>query len=295
MNVKEWLAFILLSVIWGSSYMWIKLAVAEMGPFTLVAFRLMFGAMFLLAIVLVRKPVMPKPKSIWASMAFVGLVNSAVPFVLISWGEQFIDSAMASILIGAVPLFTLFFAHWALKDDRMNVMNVLGLLTGFIGIIVLMSEGLLGKAAQSDVLGQLAMLAAAASYAVGITFARHRLRGVSPSVQALVSVAFADAFIWAGTFWFESPLTLPQSSLVWGSVLILGFLGTGLAYRLFFYLIQTVGPTKASMVTYVAPAIGVALGVLFLNETLTRQLVLGTILVVGAVWFVNRKRPPRTK
>ncbi len=288
MNLKQWMAFILLAVIWGSSYLWIKIAVGEMGPFTLVAFRLLFGAIFLLAIVLIRRPEFPKQKSIWASMAFVGLVNSAIPFVLISWGEIYIDSAMASILIGAVPLFTLFIAHWTLKDDRMTIAKILGLIIGFVGIIVLMSESLTGGSSQNSLWGQLAMLAAAASYAIGITFTRRRLSDVSHSVQALVSVIFADTFIWVATIGLESPIQLPEAPIVWWAVLILGFLGTGLAYRLFFYLIQSAGATKASMVTYVAPVVGVILGVAFLNEALTWQLILGTILVVGAVLVVNR-------
>lgn len=288
MTLKQWVAFILLAIVWGSSYLWIKIAVGEMGPFTLVAFRLLFGAIFLIGLVLIRRPEFPKQKSAWASMAFVGMVNTAIPFTFISWGEIYIDSAMASILIGAVPLFTLFIAHWTLKDDRMTAMKLLGLVTGFIGIFVLMSESLIGGSSQNSLLGQLAMLGAAASYAIGITFARRRLSGVSHSVQALVCVLFADAVIWAAALGFEAPIQLPQSSLAWWAVLILGFLGTGLAYRLFFYLIQSAGATKASMVTYVAPVVGVILGVTFLNEALTWQLIVGTILVVGAVLVVNR-------
>ena len=288
MKLKEWTAFLLLAVAWGSSFLFIKIGLQEIGPFTLVGYRLLFGALGLLVVVFFRRPPRPVSRQVWLALGIMGVVNTALPFVLISWGQQFIDSGVASILNGTVPLWAMLIGHFALSDERMNWRRVGGILTGVLGVILLVSGELGAGTATNAVLGQAAVLLSAVAYGGSSVFARLALREVSPIYQAFTTILVADVLVWLGVFVVEAPLAVPQLPLTWISVIWLGLLGSCLAYLLYFYLIQAVGPTRASMVTYLIPVLGVALGVTFLDERITFQLIGGSLLVGLGVWIVNR-------
>jgi len=307
MKIKEWGAFALLGLIWGSSFLWIKIAVDEskeaialygqpFGSFMLVAFRLLFGLIGLLIIMRWQKQAFTRDRNILLAFVFMGVFNTAVPFVLITWGEKSIDSGLASILNGTVPLFTIVIAHFWLHDEKITLPRLAGLIVGFVGVVVLVSRdfessGLL----KSSVLGQVAVILASVSYATAITFSRKYLRGQPPVLQSTMVLLIADAVIWmsmpvaAQVAPYVESLILPTSGLRWFAVLWLGVLGSCLAYILFFYLNNAWGPTRASLVTYVFPVIGLFLGILFLNEAADWRLVIGSLLVVGGIGVVNLK------
>src|SRR5512140_2838053 len=161
MKAKHWIVFLLLGAIWSSSFMWIKIAVQEVGPITLVAFRVLFGLLFGVAVILLQRLHLPRSLKEWTPVLILGVTNVAIPFFLISWGEQSIDSAVAAILDATVPLFTILIAHYLLHDDKMTVPKVLGLLMGFVGVVILMSKDL-GASSFGSVLGQLAVVLACA-------------------------------------------------------------------------------------------------------------------------------------
>ena len=289
MKLKEWGAFALLGLIWGSSFLWIKIAVAEIGPFMLVAFRLLFGLVGLLIIMRLQKQAFPRERSLWLRFAFMGVFNTALPFVLISWGETKIDSGLASILNGTVPLFTIVIAHFGLHDEKITLPRIGGLVVGFIGVVVLVSrdfgpEGLVG-----NVWGQLAVVAASISYATAITFSRKYLRGQPPVLQSTLVLLVADALVWLALPVAERPLHFPALPLTWFAIVWLGLLGSCLAYLLFFYLNNVWGPTRASLVTYIFPVVGLFLGILFLRETPDWHLLVGSALIVGGIGVVNLK------
>jgi len=287
MKLREWGAFILLGLVWGSSFLWIKVAVQEIGPVTLVALRLLIGSIGLLAVGLIWRPSFPRESKVWLALLLIGITNTVIPFVLISWGEVYIDSGVAAIVNGTVPLFTILIAHVFLHDDRITMVRGFGLLMGFVGVVVLMGRNLGLEGFQKDVLGQVAVVIASISYAASAVFTRRNLRRVSPIVQALVSVVVADGIVWMMVPVFESPFRGPDLPVTWVALVWLGLLGSCLAYLLYFYLIQNVGATRASMVTYLMPVVGVALGVIFLKEHLDWQLAVGTMFVGGSVWIVN--------
>lgn len=288
MKLKDWLAFLALGLAWGSSFLWIKIAIQEIGPFTLVALRLLFGVVGLLAVVAYSRPRWPGARRLWWVLVVLGLTNTAVPFVLISWGELFIDSAVAAVLNSTVPLFTMLIAHVFLSDDRMTLPRIVGLLIGFGGVIILLSRDLVFQSGLSGgVLGQGAVLLAALFYAGSGVFARRNTQGLSPIVQALVPLLVADSAIWLAVPLTESPLTLPQLPLTWVAILWLGLVGSCFAYLLYYYLLHSVGPTRTTLVTYVFPLVGVALGVIFLNELLDWHLFVGGTMVVGSIAVVN--------
>jgi drug/metabolite transporter (DMT)-like permease len=292
MAIRSWGAFLLLGSIWGSSFLWIKIALVEVGPFTLVAFRLLFGALGMVLVLAALRPSFPRERKTWAMLALLGLTNTALPFVLISWGELMIDSGVASILNSTTPLFTLIIAHFFLSDERMTVPRALGLLLGFAGIVLLFSRDVELEGFRSGLLGQAAVLAAAASYAGSSVFARRAFRDVPMLVQAAVPLFTADLLIWFGALGFESPLVIPERTITWTALAWLGLLGSCVAYLLYFYLINNEGSTRSTLVTYMFPVIGVALGVIFLGEQLDARLVTGALMVVAGIGVVNWKPRP---
>lgn len=295
MSIRSWGAFLLLGSIWGSSFLWIKLALVELGPFTLVAFRLLFGALGMALVLWVRRPALPKTTKMWGLLALMGLTNTALPFVLISFAETSIDSGVASILNSTTPLFTLVIAHFFLDDERMTLSRILGLLVGFIGILLLFSRDVSVVGFRSSLLGQAAVLVAAISYAASSVYARRAFRDVPMLLQAAVPLFTADLLIWIGAISLETPLILPRLPLTWLALAWLGLLGSCLAYLLFFYLLTTVGSTRTTLVTYMFPVIGISLGVLFLGETLDTRLVIGALFVVAGIGVVNWKPRSRLK
>jgi drug/metabolite transporter (DMT)-like permease len=287
-KTKDWLAFILLGAVWGSSFLWIKIAVQEIGPILLVALRLLFGILALLVVVAYSRPKWPRQRRVWINLAMLGLINNALPYALISWGEQYIDSGVAAVLNSTTPLFTMIVAHIFLTDDRMTRQRVLSLLMGFAGIVALFSRDLF-SGPRGSLLGQMAVLLASISYAFASVFARRTTKDVSLVIRALVPLLGADLLMWTLVPVFESPVSLPQLPLTWFSIVWLGVLGVAVAFLLYFYLLHSVGPTRTVLVTYIFPLVGVALGVIFLNERLDWQLLAGTMLIIASVVMVNTR------
>ena len=285
MKPKHWFVFILLGAIWSSSFMWIKIAVQEVGPITLVAFRVLFGLLFGIVVIIIQRAPWPRSFQEWSPLLLLGITNVAIPFFLISWGEQSIDSAVAAILDATVPLFTILIAHYLLHDDKMTWPKVLGLLIGFAGVIVLMSKDI--GASVGSVLGQLAVVLACAFYAGSSVFARKTTENTAGILRSAGPLISATVIMWLATFFVESPLKIPQLGITWIALLFLGILGSGLAFVLSYYLIHEIGPTRTSMVTYLFPLGGVLLGVVFLNEELSWQLLAGAVLIIASLVVAN--------
>ena len=265
--------------------MWIKIAVQEVGPLTLVAFRALFGLLFGIVVILIQRVQLPRSFKAWFPLLVVGLTNVAIPFFLISWGEKVIDSAVASILDATVPLFTIVMAHFLLRDDKITLPKVLGLVVGFVGIVVLMSKSI--GTSIGPLLGQLAVIVASVFYAFSAIYARKTSEETAGILRSAGPMVSATLTMWLGAFLFESPVRLPQLGLTWVALLFLGVLGSGLAFVLLFYLIHEIGPTRATMVTYLFPLGGVILGVTFLHEQLTWQLIAGAALIIASLVIAN--------
>ena len=265
--------------------MWIKIAIQEIGPITLVAFRVLFGLLFGLAVIIIQRTRLPRTFREWFPVLLLGIVNVAIPFFLISWGEQTIDSAVAAILDATVPLFAIVIAHLTLHDDKMTFYKTVGLLVGFAGVVVLMSKDI-GESA-SPLLGQAAVVVASLFYAGSSVYARkttENMPGILRSVGPLLS---STVVMWLATITIERPLHVPQLPITWIALLWLGVLGSGFAFILSYYLIHAIGPTRTTMVTYLFPLGGVILGVAFLGEQLSWQLLVGGVLIVASLAIAN--------
>ncbi|MBP2681442.1 MAG: hypothetical protein H6Q78_1305 [Candidatus Krumholzibacteriota bacterium] len=296
MKPKDWITFLALTFIWGASFLWIKIAVRDIGPLSLVAFRLLFGLAGLLVFFPFLKPKIPRERRVWVNLAILGITSSAIPWFFISWAETTIDSAIASVLNGTVPLFTMIVAHFALHDERITAERVLGLLLGFGGVVVLSLHpagpgDVMSPAHKSmTVLATGAMLLATFSYAVGAVHARRSLGEVSPLIQAFFSMVFSLIVILAAVFVVEGAPRVPVRLDTWAALGWLGVLGAGIASYLLYKLLHSVGPTRTSLVTYTLPVVGVTLGVVILKETFDWLLVAGALLIVSGVWVVNHRK-----
>jgi len=290
--MKNWGMFWLLGLIWGSSFLLIKIAVDELGPLPLVAVRIGLAALVMGVFLWVTHRALPRGRTERAALLFVGVMNTAVPFTLITWGEQDIDSGLATVLNATVPLFTLVFAHAALADERITPQKLAGLLVGFAGVAILAGRDA-ESASPNPVSGQAAVLLASGCYGLSVVVIRRYLRGVEPMTIAgasLIVGAIAVVAVTLASGDLPDPAVLSADTVL--AVVTLGLLNTVVAYFLFYHLIDTWGATRTTLVTYVMPPVGVTLGALFLDEAVDWKIVAGAGLVLGAIVLVNWRRRP---
>jgi drug/metabolite transporter (DMT)-like permease len=283
----QWLLFLALGLMWGSSYLFIKLAVDDFGTFTLVALRLAIGAALLWVVIRAAGQALPREPRIYGHLVVMAVVNIVIPFALITWAEQSVDSSIAAILSSAVPLFAIVIAPLFLHDEPIRVNGLIGLAVGFVGVIVLTSNDL--SIAGADVTGEIALLGAALSYAVGAVYARRNMRGVPPMIPAVFQVTFAMLIAGTIAIVLEHPWDARPDGEAIFSILWLGILGSGLAYLAMFRLLAVWGATRTTLVAYEIPVVGIVLGFLVLNEPIDGRLLIGTALVVGGVALVNSR------
>jgi len=282
---SDWLTFLALGLIWGSSYLFIKIAVTDFGIFSLVAFRLGIGAVLLWTVLRLRGQRLPRERRIYGHLFVMGLINITIPFLLITWAEQSVESSLAAVLTSMVPLFTVVLAPLFIHDEPLRVNAVVGLAIGFIGVVVLTSRELTGNA--SSLLADVALVGAALSSGAGAVYARRNVRGVAPLIPAVFQVTFA--FLVSATFalLLEHPWTARPDVRAVFAMLMLGVFGSGVAYLCFFRLLSRWGATRTTLVAYVLPVVGIILGFVVLQEPLDGRVILGTALVIGGIGLVN--------
>lgn len=286
----DWLLFLLLAVIWGSSYLFIKIGVdAGLPPLTLVMARLLFGAALLIAVVLVAREPLPRTIKDYAKLSVLGFLGIALPFYLITVAEATVDSALAAVLIAPVPLFVIPMSAIFLHDERLTPARIFGVMVGLLGVAVLM-EFDPATIGQADLTAELALVGAAISYAVAGVYAKKYITGYRPMIPALFEVITALAMVTVAAFIFERPWEAPINLDTTLSIVWLGLLGSGVAFLIFFRLIANWGATRTSSVAYLMPVVGVVLGALVLGEALSWGRAFGTVLVIGGVALVNVNR-----
>ena len=289
MQKKHWIVFILLGAIWSASFLWIKIALAEVGPITLVAYRATFGLITGLAVAIFLRIPLPRDLKTWRIFALLGLINVALPFFFINWGEQRIDSANASILNATVPLFTVILSYFFLAEEKLSMPKLIGLLIGFGGVVLLLSKDF-SAGAHNSIIGQAAVILASFLYASSYVYARIHTADVPGQIRGMLPLFSASAVMLVSAPLVESPIVLPQLPITWIALLWLGVLSTGVAMIMQYYLVHEIGPTRATLVTYIFPLGGVLLGVIFLHEQLSWQLVTGATLIISSIAVVNWKK-----
>jgi len=284
---SDWLVFLALGFMWGSSYLFIKIAVDDFGTFTLVALRLAIGAMLLWTVFRLSGQPLPRQRRIYGHLFVMGLINITLPFLLITWAEKSVESSLAAVLTSLVPLFTVVLAPLFIHDEPLRVNAVAGLAIGFIGVVVLTSREMSGTG--SSLVADLALVGAALCYGAGAVYSRRNVRGLAPLVPAVFQVTFA--FIVSGSIalLIEHPWTARPDLGAALAMLWLGLLGSGAAYLAFFRLLSRWGATRTTLVAYVLPVVGIVLGFFVLQEPLDGRIIAGTALVIAGIGLVNSR------
>jgi drug/metabolite transporter (DMT)-like permease len=277
---------VVLAAIWGASFMFIKVAVRELEPITLVWLRIALAALVLVpvAAAVLGRSFVAETKAAWRGLTVMAVFNSAFPFLLLSWAETRIDSGLAAILQAAAPLFTALILVW-FGSDRVTGLRLAGVLVGFVGVAMLVGVHSTG----GDALAALAVVVTGFCYAASGVFGALRLRAVHPLTIGAGSMLIAAVL--------TTPFglaTLPGTMPGWketASVLTLGLVGTGIAYMLFFAILTGAGPSRSILVTYLVPAAALGYGVVLLGEPVTASAVAGLALILAGVALGTRRVP----
>jgi drug/metabolite transporter (DMT)-like permease len=282
-----WIPFLALGFLWGSSYLWIKIGLESLPPLTLIAGRLTLGTAFIAVVVAVTRQALPRTPRTYGHLLVMSIVNIVVPFILIGIGEQSIDSALASILNATVPLTVIVLAPLFLPDERITLARVAGLALGFAGVILLVAPDLVNLS-DADLSGELMMLGSSISYGIGNVYARRNVHGLQPLIPALFQVGFAALIIVPLALVIDRPWQLTGVGLpAVAAVAWLGILGSGFAYICYFTILPRWGATRTSMVAYLLPVVGIALGAVVMGDPVTINRVAGTLLVIAGIAIVS--------
>lgn len=294
---NQWIGFWVLGLIWGSSYLFIRIAVESVNPLQLVFLRTLIAAIGLTIALYARGYRLPAGRAL-IPMAVLGLIDVTIPYALITWGEQTVDSGMASVLFSTTALFTLIISALVFRQESFTLRKFLGISVGFLGVIVLTSGSFEGGVLQTgNLAGQLALLAAAVFYAFGGAYSyRQAIRWEDPQIVASGSMIFAA--LSAGALMLLSPLfggeapssltAIPDHALL--AILALGLLNTFLAYMIYYWVIRHLGASRTNMVLYVSPVVGITLGALVLGETVDARLILGAAMILSGIGIVMLSR-----
>lgn len=281
---------VLLALIWGASFLFIKVALEGLSPTQLVAGRMAAGAIALGIAAAFGVARYPKGMVEWRIVTGQALIANVLPFALFAWGEERVTSSLASVLNATTPLFTAVLAAVALlPGERLNARRSVGLLLGLAGVVVIVQPW---KSGGGEVWGELACLGAAACYGVSFVYTSRTITGRIPGMTAAIGQITAGAVMSAVVAAIATGLSDAPTHVdlkIAAAVVTLGAVGTGVAYLLFFRLIEVGGPTAASTVTFAMPFVGVLLGVLVLDERVGWNVAIGGAIVIAGIVTVRRR------
>lgn len=287
MSARATAMLLLLAALWGSSYLFIKIGVEDgLSPAFICFTRLALGALVLVPVA-ARSGALRGLRGNGRTAAFLGAVQLAGPFVLITVGERWISSSLAGILVASAPIFIAMLALWLDQAERSAGLQLLGIGTGIVGVGLLL--GIDVGTGGLELVGALLVLLASLAYAVGALVLKRRLGDVQPVAMAAGAISAGAAFL-AVPAAVTVPTSAPSLEAV-GALLALGVGGTGIAFLLFYTLIAQIGPARAAIVAYLAPGFAVLYGVTLRDEVVTPLTLAGLALVLGGSWLASRPRP----
>jgi drug/metabolite transporter (DMT)-like permease len=292
MGLGEWTMLIGLSVLWGGSFFFNGVAIKELPVFTVVVSRIVLAALILLAVMRITGRKMPGDARLWRAFFGLGLINNAIPFSLIVWGQSHIASGVASILNATTPLFTVIIAHYFTGDEKMSWNRLLGVLIGFAGVVIMIGSDTL-HALGVNVFAQLAVLLAALCYAISGVFARRfRAMGISPIATATGQLTASSIILLPVLLIVDRPWTLPMPGMATIAALFaVASLSTALAYILYFRILASSGATNVLLVTFLVPVSAILLGVFVLGEVLYLKHFLGMAMIGAGLAAIDGRLP----
>ncbi len=278
---QGWIAvqFVLTGIIWGSSFLFMKVALVGLSPAQVAWSRLILGALTLGLFVVLRRDSLPRSLAVWGHMTVLAISFCVVPFLLFSWAQQYVTSGLASIYNATTPLMTAVMAGLLFRVERLKLVQIGGILVGILGVMVIIAPWQ-GLDLNQSLIAQFAILGATACYGFSLAYMRRFVAnsGMSALMFSFLNIGIAAAIMAALT---PAIALTPVALDPWiiGSVILLGCLGTGVAYIWNQNTLRAWGPTRASTVTYITPVVGVALGIVVLGEHISWNEPVGAIVV----------------
>lgn len=278
MGPAEWTMFLALSVIWGGSFFFFAIAVTALPTFTIVLLRVGLGTLALWVLLLILGTAIPRDRATWRNFLIMGLINNAIPFSLIVWGQKEVASGLAAILNATTPFFTVLVANAFTRDEKLSWMRLAGALTGLLGVAIMTGYDIVSQFGGS-LAAQLAVIGAALFYAFGSVFGR-RFAGLPPLMTAAGQTARSSLILLPLVLLVDRPWNLtPPGTDVWLAIAGLAFICTSLAYVLYFTILKRAGATNIVLVTFLVPVSAILLGALFLDEHLGPQHAFGMLAI----------------
>ena len=290
----RWVEFALLgllALLWGSSYLFIKVAVAEIPPVSLIALRVTLAAILLYRVVLWRREKLPGDARTWRMLLVQSFFNSIGAWTLLAWGQQYVDSGLASVLSSTSPIFVFLFTALVTRHETTNLLKLVGAILSFLGVVLIVGLDALAGLGQ-QVAGQLAALAGAILYACAAIYGK-RFVHLPSTVTATAAMFWAVLFLVPASLILEQPWTLEPSIRALSAAVILSIFCTGFALLIYFRLVKTLGSLGVASQAYLRAGLGVVLGVVFLAESITPAIGLGLAAAIVGVAAINF--PLRTK
>ena len=281
----------LLALLWGSSYLFIKIAVVEIPPITLIAYRVSVAALFLFAIMSWKKERFPRDFKTWRMLFILSFFNSIGAWTILAWGQQYVDSGLASVLNSTSPIFVFIFTLFIVRHEKPRALKLFGALLGVVGVTLIVGVDALAGLGQ-QVAGQLASLVGAILYACAAIYAK-RFTNLSATTIAASTMLLASVVLLPASIVVEQPWQLSPSFPALAAATALAVFCTGFALLIYFRLLKTLGPMGVASQAYLRAGVGVLLGVIFLGEQITMSVGVGlaaAILGVVAINYPVRKR-----
>ncbi len=296
MGPLEWSMLVLLSIFWGGSFLFVGIAVSDFPAFTIAFLRVAIATGVLWFVLISMRIEWPTKRELWLSFFVMGVINSAIPFSLIAWGQSHVASGLASILIATTPLFSVVVAHIFADDEPITPMRLAGVAAGLIGVVILIGPGALGNLGTS-LLGQFAIILAAILYALSGTYGRRfSKQGVPPLVVATGQVSASTVLLLPAVLLIDQPWQLPAPAVrSWAAIAGLGVISTGAAYLLYFRVLATAGATNILLVNFLVPITAIVLGILVLDEVLLTQHIAGMLLIAAGLALMDGRAIAKIK
>ena len=288
-NLRTELFFLfLLALLWGSSYLFIKIAVSEIPPITLIAMRVAGATIFLLVVMGFRSESLPRDTRTWKMLFIQSIFNSIAAWTILAWGQQHIDSGLASVLNSTSPIFTFLLTAFIVRHESLGVHKFIGAILGIFGIILIVGIDALGHLGD-QFFGQLACLFVAFLYAIASIYGK-RFSHISALATATGTLIWATIILVPASLIIDSPWTLTPSFSSLAATFILSIFCTGVALLIYFRLLGTLGSLGTTSQSYLRGCVGVFLGIVFLGETITLPTFFGLALALLGVFLINWRR-----
>ena len=284
MSVNNWILLIVLSIVWGGSFYFIEKSLVYFTYEQVVFFRVFFAALFIFAVLLIKMIKIIFDAKLWGMFFIMGSLNNVIPFLAITYAQESITASLASLFNATTPIFTAILAHFLTKDEKLSTLKVIGILTGFIGMIIL----LLPKGFGNFELAGVFAIMGAISYAFAGVFGK-KLKEYDPILNVFGMLSASSIIMYFIFFPSINGLEV-KSFYEFTDLILLAIVSTSIAYIIYFRLLFSVGAVKLLLVTYLIPVTASILGIFLLNEEFTVNMVIGTGVIFISLWLINKDK-----